>query len=69
MRAYPAPSGSFSKSGVTAGKITQAMMKYGIVAAAQMPRILAREYWEPSSFAFQAVGLEVVVLFISCISS
>jgi hypothetical protein len=51
-----------------AGKTNQAMMKYGIVAAAQMPSILTREYWLPSSFAFQAAALEVVVLFISCIS-
>jgi hypothetical protein len=39
-------------------------MPIGIVTAAQMPSILAREYWSLSSFAFQAVALKVVVLFI-----
>jgi len=48
-----------------AGKTTQARMKYGVVATAKMPRILAKEYCSLSSFAFQAVAFVVVVLSFS----
>ena len=43
-RVTPAPSGSDSKSGDTAGKMTQPRIPIGTAARAQMPRILPSEY-------------------------
>jgi hypothetical protein len=40
---------SVSNFGVTAGNTTHVKIKYGIVAVAQIPRILANEYWFSSS--------------------